>query len=66
MIWQRIKNIWALSAYQPEQQHNQGVATKVINNPVLVKNITTDKAIFIPRIKKSPIEQVTEVANTTA
>lgn len=57
---QRLKNLWRLSAYEPRTIGSPPAPaeTQIIQ---LIKN-PQEKAQFIPRIKKTPLEQINEAS----
>ena len=63
--WQRLKNLWRLSEYEPRKLGTEPVTDGTIIAQI-VKRPQNTTATFIPRVKKTPIEQVTEVANQSA
>lgn len=67
-MFQRIKNLWALSAYQVPKDEDIGkkysdlpAGTKVVT--ALVKPPKQQKAVFIPRTKLTPIQELNKDEN---
>lgn len=56
--WRRLKNLWRLSEYEsgkPSDEYKQP-GTQIVT--LVKKPETTQKAVFIPRRKLSPIEEI--------
>jgi hypothetical protein len=52
----RIKNLWKLSAYEPNEHRTDPLPIGTIVAPLIKK--PTEKASFRPFIKKTPIEEI--------
>lgn len=63
-MWQRIKNLWALSKYQPrglgEFTPKEGLPVTVLLEPQVSKKA---RAVFIPRVKRDPVKELTQEPN---
>lgn len=65
MIWQRLKRLWNLSKYDVKDETLFWEGKPIQNDLRFIRTeIPTQSktAQFIPHIKKSPIEQINEVA----
>lgn len=60
--WERLKNLWRISEFQPTTVGKMDFEQEILIAP----SKTTARASFVRRIKETPIEKVTKVANETA
>lgn len=57
-LWQRIKNVWKLSEFEPGQPTDEYKTPGTVISMIVKK--PSQKAVFIPHVKIDPVKEITQ------